>query len=135
MKHQSLKTISQAIYESTKDKEGTDLSHALDNVVSYLTKHQLISSSKEILNHLEKIIDRESGIVRARITSRVPLEKTMLHQLTENLKKKYSAHDVAIEEIKDTTILGGIKIEVGEEVMDFTLSHKLHQLQNYLITH
>ncbi len=132
MKVRSTKTIAEAIYEATRGKSGAELTRTLKNTVEFFDKNQLHGKSKEILSHLENVIDREEGVIRAKIKSADTLPKKMIEELEENLKKRYRANEVAIEESIDKRLIGGLKIEVNGEVIDLSLSHRLHQLQTHL---
>jgi len=133
MKTLSIKNVSSAIYKTTMDKNGSDLTIALENIVLFLKRNKLLSKSKDILYNLEKIIDKENSIIRATVTSRVPLSKEAHDELVENIKKRYKAKQVEIDQIEDKSIISGIKVEIEDEVIDLSVSHQLHQLQNYLI--
>ena len=55
-------------------------------------------------------------------------------KLEEFIKKKYKAKEVIQIEKVDEKLLGGIKIEIGDDIIDATLRNKIKQLQTYLIT-
>lgn len=133
MKLRSTKNFAEAVYESTKGKSGVTLTHALENVVSFMQKNQLIGKKNEILKELEKIIDTDENIVRAKVKSADVLSKKILTELEENLKKKYKAKEVEIDSIVDKKLIDGFTIEIHDEIIDLSLSHRLHQLQTYLI--
>ena len=133
MKIRSTKTFAEAIYESTKGKSGPALLQSLTNTVEFMSKNQLLSKSKEILAQLEKIIDKDEGILRARITSASPLSKKSEIELESNLKKRYGVKEVELDITEDKSLIHGIKIEVEDEIMDLSTSHRLHKLQEHLI--
>lgn len=133
MKIRSTKTVAEAIYETTKGKSGTELADALANTVEFMDKNQLLGKGKEILEQLEKIIDKDEKVVRAKVKSADVLSKKMIQELEENLKKRYKAKTIEIDEVIDASLINGLKIEVNDEVIDLTLQARLHQLQTYLI--
>lgn len=133
MKLRSTKTLAEAIYQSAKGKNGTELSNALGNVVEFMQKNQLIGKSKELLSHLERIIDKDEKIVRAKVESSTILSKKTLDELTDNLRKRYKAETIEIDNIENRNLINGIKIIVNDEIIDLTLQNRLHQLQTYLI--
>jgi F0F1-type ATP synthase delta subunit len=71
----STRTIAHAIYESTKDKSGSDLHDVLKNSVEILSKKKMLSKSDDILEKLEEIIDHKEGVTRAKVTSKNKLHK------------------------------------------------------------
>ena len=133
MKSYSPKTIAQAIYNSTKGKDGAELKYVLDNTVIFLKKNKLLSKQKDILQHLQDIYDHEEKIVRVKITTATKLTHKLREELEEILKKKYKAKDIDIDNTEDESLIGGIKLEVKDEVMDLSFANKLYQLQKYLI--
>jgi len=128
----STKNIAYALYEATKDKQGKDLETALSNGVAFLANKHLLSRTSEILRELEKIIDEKEGVVRARVETSRKLTKGMEAELEKEIKERYKAKEVHLDTAENRTLLGGLKIQVGDEVIDLTLSHKLAQLQNHL---
>lgn len=131
----STKHIAQAIYESAKNKSGAELESALANVVVFLAKKNLLSKTSEILKHLEHAQDTDQHILRAKILSKTPLSKDITDKLTETLKKKYAVRDVILKPKEDLSLIGGIRIETNDEVIDLSLKNKLNQLQTHLLTH
>ena len=131
----SPKTISQAIYASVKDKSGTERERALELSVEFLAKKNLLSKAPEILKHLEQVKNQDLGIVSAKVTSNSPLTKYTADEVRHALKKRYKAEDVIVELQEDKKLIGGIKIEANDEVIDLSFKNKLSQLQNHLLTH
>lgn len=130
----STKNIALAIYESTKDKTDGILHKSVTDIVEYLAKKRLLSKAGDILKNLEQIIDKEEGILQTKIIyKKIPPQK-IIEEIEEKLKKRYKAKQVVTILEEDKDVLGGIKIEVGDEVIDLTRRNKINQLQNYLIT-
>ncbi len=129
----STKDIAKALYESTKDKSGAELTRLLENAVAFLAKNRFLSKSPEILEHLEKIRDKDLGIVSAKVTSKSPLAKHTLDEIKKTLKTRYRASDITLHTSIDLALIGGIKIEANDELIDLSLKHKLHQLQKHLL--
>jgi ATP synthase F1 delta subunit len=132
MKLRSTKTLAEAIHEVTRGKSGAELSLAMSNVVEFMNKNQLLGKSKEILSHLENIIDKEDKVIRAKVSSAQVLDKKDLEELSHNLKKRYKAETIKIDTHENKDLVNGIKVEVSDEIIDLTLAHRLHQLQTHL---
>lgn len=129
----SIKNLAYAIYDSSLDKEGKELDSILEKSVVFLQDKNLLGKKKEILEELEKIINKNNGIVKAKISSSEKLKDEGRKEIEDFIKKKYKANEVIIEQEVDPKLLGGIKIEIGDDIIDTTLSSKIHQLKNYLI--
>lgn len=130
----SIKNLAEALYESSLGKEGADLDSILKKSVIFMRDKNLIGKKKEILESLEQIINKKEGIIKAKITTSEKLKTEVHKEIEDFIKKKYKAKEVHIEVIENPKILGGIKIEIGDDIIDTTLLNKIHQLQNYLIT-
>lgn len=130
----SVNNLARAIYESSKGKDEAELDILTQKAIVLISKKNLISRSKEILNSLEKIIDKNEDTIRAKISSRIKIDKKMTDEIDDFIKKRYKAKKTLLEFKIDETLLGGIKIEVGDEIIDTTLKNKIKKLKNYLIT-
>lgn len=129
----TINNLARAIYESSKDKEGSDLDIAIKKSVDVIANKHLLSKSEEILTHIEKIIDKDNGIIRARVTSNKKINKETIEEIEDFIKKRYRAKKIILELEIDKELLGGIKIEVEDEIIDTTLKNKIKKLKNYLI--
>jgi len=130
----SINNLAHAIYESSLNKKDGELDIVTKNAIDLISKKHLISKSKEILNTLEKIIDKKEGVVRVKISSNKKIDKKITDEIEDFIKKKYKAKNAVLEFEINEKLLGGIKIQVGDEIIDTTLKNKIKKLENYLIT-
>lgn len=130
----SINNLARAIYESSKGKDGDELDIAMKNAVNIISKKHLLSKSKEIINQLQIISDKNEGVIRAKISSKVKLEQKIVIEIEDFIKKRYQAQNTVLDFEIDDKLLGGIKIEIGDEIIDTTLKNRIKKLQNYLIT-
>lgn len=128
----SPKTIAEAIHLGSKKKEGKELSAFLEDSVAFLNNNRMIGKYKEILDYLQKLIDKDEKRLRVGVTSAEKLPHKMLTELTENLKHRYKVDEIELDQKEDAKLIAGVKIRVYDEVIDMTLSNKLHQLQTHL---
>jgi F-type H+-transporting ATPase subunit delta len=129
----STKNVAEAIYGATKGKSGADLDKALKHTVEFLSKKNLLSKSKEILKQFEQISDTHNKIVRAKVFSKAPLTTEENEKIGKLLKTRHKPKEPIIQWQKDETLIGGFRIEAGEEIIDLTLKNKVEQLKNYLL--
>lgn len=128
----STKTIAEAIYAGTKDKEGKELSAFLSDTISFLEKNRMLGKYKEVLAHLQILIDKKEKRLRADVTTAEKLTPKLLAELSEVLKHKYKAEEIEIDEHQDESLIAGVKVRIRDEVIDMTLSNKLNQLKTHL---
>ncbi|MDD3693895.1 MAG: F0F1 ATP synthase subunit delta [Candidatus Pacebacteria bacterium] len=125
--------IAEAIYASTKGKTGKELDECVIRSVKLLREHKLLSQSDIILSKIQKLIDDNEGITRVKVISHQALKPSTRKDLSKALKEKYQTKEVVLEEIISSEILGGLRIEVGDEVIDISLKNKIQKLHDYLI--
>lgn len=120
----SIKNIAEAIYGGNAEPKA---------VVNFLNKKGLLSKSEEILKELENIENKEKGIIKMKVKSAVRVDDIKRKQIEDKIKIKYQAREIKSTYLEDKSLLGGMKLEVGEEVIDTTYRNKLNQLEKYLI--
>ena len=130
----SYNNIARAIFTASKDKHTTEYSALLKNTVDFLSRRRLISKSKEILSALNKIVNEDQGIVEVRVWSRDKISSETKKDLIHALKKRYGDKEFIFLEALDEKLLGGMKIEVGSELIDLTLKNRINKLQEHLKT-
>lgn len=132
MAKNSYNDIAEAIYLSTHGKSGGALSESLYDVVNFLNRKRLLSKSKYVLEALSKIVDRAEGRIKVKVKTVKNLHPEAKKELSHILQNKYNAKHIEILEELDEKLIGGIRIEVGDEVIDLTLKNKIGRLQEYL---
>ncbi len=124
--------IARAIYLSAKDKDGADKAF-LGDVVKFLVRKRFLHRAGDILLSLKKIINQEDGIIIAKVNCAKTLSEESKKSIIDSIKKRYSAKEVVLEERYDENLLGGMKIEANNEIIDLTVKNKIKKLQEYLI--
>jgi ATP synthase F1 delta subunit len=124
--------IVKAIYLISKDKTGAELALASENVVQFLARRRLFSKAKEMLLVLQKIINQEKGVIEVKTTSARKLSGEAKRYIIHALKKHYKAKEVVLSESLDEKLLGGVQLEMNDEVIDLSVRNKIEQLQEYL---
>lgn len=129
----SPKDIAEAIYEATEKKSGQDLAVALKRSAQMLKDKRMLSKSNEILNALQNTFDKKTNTVRIKITAAKSIEPEDKDKIENEIKKKYKAQNVISEFFKKEELLGGMRVEIGDEVLDTTYKSKLRELEKFLI--
>jgi F-type H+-transporting ATPase subunit delta len=109
--------------------------HELDpqatNLARLLIESNRVEEARGVEEEFEALADAAAGRVRATVTTAVelaPEERDQLaHQLSERLGK-----EVHIEVVVDERILGGLKLQYGDRLIDASLATKLQQLRRRL---
>jgi F-type H+-transporting ATPase subunit delta len=85
-----------------------------------------------IVGEFERLVEDHRGVVRARVTSALPLKdaelSTLVGSLESGLKKK-----VRVVSNVDPGILGGLVVRVGDRIADKSVRSMLAQLRDQLL--
>lgn len=124
--------IACAIYESLKGKSESEQAQLMPKVVDFLAKKRLISKSSDILARLNKIINIEEGKVEAKIFIAQTLSEANKKELIQSLERRHEGKKIILKEYKDEKLLGGMRIEIDDEVIDLSIKNKIKKLQEHL---
>ena len=125
--------IADAIYSLSKNKSREQLPLLFKNVAIFLKNRRLLSRAPDILNKLNKTIDLNEERIVAKVSSSRKLTEKAKKYLCSSLEKRYRAKEVLLIESLDEKLLGGVRIEINDEVIDLTIKKKMEKLQEYLI--
>jgi len=132
MANLSANDIAKIIYFASKGKTHSELESFTNDVVHFLAGKRMITKGAEIIKKLERIYNKEEGVLVATVTSPGPISETIKKEVIEALTKKYQAKKVALVLKEDSKLIGGIKIETNDEVIDLSISRKLQALAEHL---
>ncbi|KKR43901.1 ATP synthase F1 subunit delta [Candidatus Nomurabacteria bacterium RIFOXYB1_FULL_39_16] len=124
--------IAHAIYLASKDKSKEEQSLIFKNVIKFLVKKKKIARVPDILLRLGKIINNYENRIVGKIFSKEKITETQNKEINQILAHRYSVKEVILNEKIDEKLLGGFKMEVGDEVIDLTLKKKIEKLQEHL---
>ncbi|MFZ3011818.1 MAG: F0F1 ATP synthase subunit delta [Minisyncoccia bacterium] len=124
--------IAHAIYLATRDKAKEEQSLVYGRVVKFLNKKRLLPKAPDILLRLSNIINKYEGRIKAKISSGKEIDETTKKEIIETLARRYFVKEVALEYTIDEKLLGGFKVEVGDEIIDLTIKKKIEKLQEHL---
>jgi F-type H+-transporting ATPase subunit delta len=94
------------------------------NLVRVLIENRRLSLLPEIRDLFEDLKNEREGIVEAQIASAFPLEGASLAQLVANLEKRFERRIQPIVTV-DPGLIGGVCVQVGDEVIDGSVRGKL----------
>ena len=85
----------------------------------------------QVLEQYDIFADRESGVVRAEVTTAVPVDATLEQRIRTELASRLGG-EVQTTVRQDPSILGGLVIRIGDRVIDGSVRTRLAQLQQAL---
>jgi F-type H+-transporting ATPase subunit delta len=87
---------------------------------------------RDIEHEFERLVEQHQGIVRARVTSAVPLNDAELNGLVASLEQGLSKK-VKVDAHVDPAILGGLVVKVGDRIADRSVTTLLSELREQLL--
>lgn len=82
----------------------------------------------ELVRTAAATVADESGLQIATVTSAAPITPDQLERLQKTLSAQYG-RPVGIHWVLDPQLLGGLRIQVGDDVVDGSVSSRLHDLR------
>lgn len=132
MKKVSVNQYAEAIYQSTKDLAGHELSEALKNFVLILAKNNSLKFSDKIIAKFQQVYNQHEGIEEVEVTSQRKLDDTTYHEISSWLKHNLKK-EIQLSKKVDEALGGGVIIRYQDVILDDSLSTKLANLKNSLI--
>jgi F-type H+-transporting ATPase subunit delta len=106
---------------------GTGLNDEGRNFILLLAENGRIEILPEVSELFEQLRARYEGVLDAKIISAFPLDDTQLRELVFDLEGKFK-QKIDPEVSVDPELIGGIKVEIGDEVLDASVRGKLEAM-------
>ncbi|MGH8671217.1 MAG: F0F1 ATP synthase subunit delta [Burkholderiales bacterium] len=106
---------------------GEQLDVAAKNLLRVLAQNQRLTLLPQILELFEQRKARQEGVLDAHIASAYALDDAQVRELVSALQRRFSGRIEARVSI-DASLIGGVKIIIGDEVVDASVSGKLQAM-------
>jgi F-type H+-transporting ATPase subunit delta len=101
-----------------------DLDVAAQNFVRVLIENGRLALLPEVRDGYEELKNEREGVVDAQVTTAFPLDDSQLDGLVAELERRFK-RKVSPHVTVDRELLGGIRVQVGDEVIDSSVRGKL----------
>ena len=101
------------------------------NLARLLIESVRIDEAPEIDEEFQRLADEAAGRVRATVTTAVELDSADRERIARELSKRL-AKDVKLSVVVDRKILGGLKLQYGDRIVDASVATRLEQLRRRL---
>jgi len=102
------------------------------NFLKVLSRRGRLDIFLPIVRAIHEEMDRRNGVVPVRIVTATHLEDKLLQQLEERLRDLVKGQPRISHRI-DPRVIGGIVIEIGDKVIDASVSAQLERLRKQII--
>jgi F-type H+-transporting ATPase subunit delta len=100
--------------------------------VCLLVKRDLFKHIDPVLREIEKILNEQRGILPVIAESALPLDGELESLVTGGLKKRMGVVEVRLEKRIDPALIGGLRLRIGDEVIDASLRGQLRRMADEL---
>jgi F-type H+-transporting ATPase subunit delta len=104
-----------------------DLTAEARNFVHLLIEYDRLALLPEIFGQFETLKNEREGVVDARIATAFPLEGAQLASLVADLEKRFK-RKINPQVSIDRDLIGGVRVIVGDEVIDGSVRGKLNAM-------
>lgn len=94
-----------------------------------LVDNERILELENIYDTFKMLVDEKKNILNCEVVSKYPLDKNIKEDLIKYLSQKYQK-EIKLKETINDELIGGIKVIVQNEVIDYTIDSTLTNLKN-----
>ncbi len=96
------------------------------SIAAYLIAERQTKDIESLLRDVKKLRAERQGLVEADVTSAFPLSSSIKREI----KKILEADKLLLNEIIDKNVLGGVRVESNDLLLDLTVRSRLNQLKS-----
>lgn len=122
----------EALYGLFASLAGEAMFAESQNFVRVLIENRRLELLPEISENFEELKNEREGTIEAAIASAFPLEGDTLKSLVVDLEKRFKRRIQPVVTV-DKELIGGVRVQVGDEVIDGTVRGKLAALSTGLL--
>ena len=97
--------------------------------VYVLVDNERILELENIYDTFKMLVDEKNNILNCEVVSKYPLDNNVKEDLIKYLSQKYQK-EIILKELVNDELIGGIKVIVQNEVIDYTIDSNLTNLKN-----
>ena len=120
------------LYELASGKDKSEIDSIAASFAKLLAKNNRLKMAPAIIEKFGNIWNRENGILEAEVESAYPLNDEISGKITKEIKEKYGAKEVILNNKINKDIKGGIIIKIRDEVIDSSVKKQLKMLKQAL---
>ncbi|WP_213814005.1 F0F1 ATP synthase subunit delta [Glaciihabitans sp. dw_435] len=82
----------------------------------------------ELLRYATSVVADQAGLTVATVTTAAPIAQAQLDRLIKGLSAQYG-RSLSVNQVVDPAILGGVRVQIGDDVIDGSVATKLNDLR------
>jgi len=104
------------------------LSDRVKNLLATMIDNGRLAALPAVADQFQALVNERTGISEAKVFSAYALDAAQLADVVAVLERRFGRKLVA-EVSVDPTLIGGVRVEVGDEVLDTTVKARLEQMK------
>jgi F-type H+-transporting ATPase subunit delta len=110
-------------------QRGVQFSPAIANLLATVVDNDRLDALPEVARQFQALINERTGIVDAVVTSAFPIDDAQRADIGQALERRFGRR-LAIRSVEvDPELIGGIRVVVGDEVLDTSVKARLEQMK------
>ena len=123
--------VAELFVSLTGESGNTPGNKELDSLIGILAENERLDVLDEIRDIYEQLKSADEGVKEAVVTSAYPLDDAQLKNLMSQLESHFGSKLQPRVEV-DAALIGGIKVAVGDQVLDASVRGKLDAMATAL---
>jgi len=111
-----------------------DTSPALKKFITLLTSNHRIGALPEISKQFDEIKNARDGSAEVHITTAFPMSEDEVKGLVDAISKRFGNRNLKPTVSIDPELIGGVRVQVGDEVLDTSVKSRLEAMQAALLS-
>lgn len=132
MRKASVRQYAEAYLSAAQAASAKERVEVADRLVQTLARQRQLRLIPRIAAELERLIAEQGGPIIVKVRSAKTLSPAEDTELTANLEKALN-QKVKIRHVHEAKLLAGVKIQVGDRLIDNALSSRLANLKAHLL--
>jgi F-type H+-transporting ATPase subunit delta len=124
----SPKTASQQVFDMITGVIKTPLSDSIRNLLRLVIDNGRLAALPEVAQQFHALVNARSGVSDALVYSAFPIDAAQLQGVVASLEKRFGRKLNATVQVTPE-LIGGIRVVVGDEVLDTSVKARLEQMK------
>ena len=125
------KVVARQVFDLIAAVVGAPLSAPVQNLLLAILDNGRLAALPEIATQFHALINARSGVSDATVYSAFPIDASALAALLPTLEKRF-ARRLNASVVVQPELIGGIRVVVGDEVLDTSVKARLEQMKTAL---
>lgn len=110
-------------------------SQLTQNLIQMVFDYGRIAALPAIIDDFEQEMRQGAGVVTGTVTTAVPMSNEQVTKLSAAIAKKIGAKKANLQQNVDASIIGGVRVEAANLVIDGTVRSQIDKIRATLLAH